>query len=204
MNILRRTLISADGRSSQLIDDTTDVAPVDVSTLPQPIADPNANSDMDEEALRAALYREAGVDRRFTLGQIRNLYEVRSLVQPIAINSITFDTGSAAIRPDQARQLAQLGKVIREAIARNPKEMFLVEGYTDTVGSSAANLALSDRRAESVALALTEYFDVPPENLVVQGYGENFLKVDVEGDVRANRRTSVRRITDLLRTPDPS
>lgn len=204
MNILRRTLISADGRSSQLIDDTTDVAPVDVSTLPQPIADPNANSDMDEEALRAALYREAGVDRRFTLGQIRNLYEVRSLVQPIAIDSITFDTGSAAIRPDQARQLAQLGKVIREAIARNPKEMFLVEGYTDTVGSSAANLALSDRRAESVALALTEYFDVPPENLVVQGYGENFLKVDVEGDVRANRRTSVRRITDLLRTPDPS
>jgi len=76
----------------------------------------------------------------------------------------------------------------------------MVEGYTDTVGSDPMNLALSDRRAESVALALTEYFDVPPENLVVQGYGEQYLKVRAEGDIRANRRASVRRITDLLQT----
>jgi outer membrane protein OmpA-like peptidoglycan-associated protein len=76
----------------------------------------------------------------------------------------------------------------------------MIEGYTDAIGSNAANLALSDRRAESVALALTEYFDVPPENLVVQGYGEEFLKIPTLGDERANRRASVRRITDLLRT----
>jgi len=76
--------------------------------------------------------------------------------------------------------------------------MFLIEGHTDTVGADAMNLALSDRRAESVALALTEFFRVPPENMVVQGYGEQFLKVAREGDVRANRRAAVRRITDLL------
>ena len=66
------------------------------------------------------------------------------------------------------------------------------------MGTDAANLALSDRRAESVALALTEYFQVPPENMVVQGYGEQDLKVKTEGDVRENRRASVRRITGLL------
>ncbi len=60
------------------------------------------------------------------------------------------------------------------------------------------NLTLSDRRAESLALALTEYFDVPPENLVVQGYGEGYLKVPSDGDERANRRVAVRRITPLL------
>ena len=81
---------------------------------------------------------------------------------------------------------------------KNPQEIFMIEGHTDTVGSDAANLALSDRRAESVALALTEYFDVPPENLVTQGYGEQFLRVRAEGDIRDNRRASVRRITDLL------
>lgn len=204
MNILRRTLISPDGRTSQLIDDTSGVPPVDVAQLPQPVTQTGANSDMDQAALREALYREAGADRRFTLGQIRNIHEVRSLVQPVGIDSITFDTGSAAIRPDQASQLSELGGVIRDAIAKDPQEMFLIEGYTDTVGSSAANLALSDRRAESVALALTEYFDVPPENLVVQGYGEDFLKVEAEGDIRDNRRSSVRRITDLLQTPDAS
>lgn len=74
----------------------------------------------------------------------------------------------------------------------------MIEGYTDAVGSSAENLALSDRRAESVALALTEYYQVPPENMVVQGYGEQFLLVPTDGAERENRRVAVRRITDLL------
>lgn len=200
MQILRRTLISPDGRTSRLIDDTEDVRPVDIDSLPEPAPVTELGNSMDEEALRAALNREANIDRRFTLGQIRNIPEVRSLVAPVDIPAITFDTGSAAIPPGQAQQLAGLGRVLEGQIRENPSEMYLVEGYTDTVGDSAMNLALSDRRAESVALALTEYFDVPPENLVVQGYGEEFLKTGEAGDVRANRRSSVRRITDLLQT----
>lgn len=198
LRVLRRTSISADGQTTQLIDDTVAVQPVDVASLPAPAPVPTGN--LDESALRAALERESQTDRRFTLGQIRNIPEVRALVAPINIDAITFDTGSAAIKPDQARQLATLGRLIEEAVSANPREIFMVEGHTDTVGSDAMNLALSDRRAESVALALSEYFDVPPENLVVQGYGEQFLKIRAEGDIRENRRASVRRITDLLQT----
>ena len=76
--------------------------------------------------------------------------------------------------------------------------MFLIEGHTDAVGAATYNLALSDRRAETVALALTEYFDVPPENMIVQGYGESDLKVATQDAERANRRAAVRRITPLL------
>ena len=125
-------------------------------------------------------------------------YELKGneLVVPAAI---TFETGSAAIRPDQAGALSRIGGLMKDFFDANPREMFLIEGHTDAVGSAAANLALSDRRAESVALALTEYFDVPPENMVVQGYGEEFLKVETAGPERQNRRASVRRITDLLR-----
>ena len=50
-----------------------------------------------------------------------------------------------------------------------------------------------------MALALTENFGIPPENLVVQGYGEEFLKVDTPLSEQANRRATVRRITSLLR-----
>src|SRR5690606_11762848 len=185
-----------DGSEVKLIDDTTPVEPVTVTELPppaRPLPPPSLN---DEAALRAALEAAANQSRRFTLGQIRDIAGVRALVAPVNIDAITFDTGSAAIRPDQARQLAALGKVIADYVRANPGEVFLVEGYTDTVGADAMNLALSDRRAESLALALTEYFGVPPENLVVQGYGERFLKVPVEGDVRENRRVAVRRITD--------
>ncbi|MDP0927246.1 OmpA family protein [Paracoccus onubensis] len=199
LRVLRRSLISPDGQSTPLIDDTMEVAPVDIAELPAPISpSPYQDGQLNEEELREALRREADIDRRFSLAQIRNIPEVRSLVAPVDIEGVTFDTGSAAIRPEQADRLAGLGNVIHETIQENPNEIFLIEGHTDTVGASATNLALSDRRAESVALALSEYYDVPPENLVVQGYGEQYPKVRSNGDIRENRRASVRRITDLL------
>ena len=76
--------------------------------------------------------------------------------------------------------------------------MFLIEGHTDAVGTDEDNLSLSDRRAETVAIALTEQFNVPPENLITQGYGEEYLKVQTETAEPANRRVAVRRITPLM------
>lgn len=198
MNIQRRSVVWPDGRSTSLIDDTTDVAPVRVSDLPPPARPIDYSGQMSEDDLRAALLRESNVERHFTLGQIRNIAQVRALVAPLDIRSITFDTGSAAITPNQAEQLSALGRVIADSIRRNPNELYLIEGYTDAIGSEASNLALSDRRAESVALALTEYFHVPPENMVVQGYGEQFLRIQTPEAERANRRVAVRRITDLI------
>ena len=83
-------------------------------------------------------------------------------------------------------------------IDRNPNEVFMIEGYTDAVGSGEDNLSLSDRRAESVAIILTEQFQVPPENLTTQGYGEQYLKVPTDGPERLNRRVAARRITPLI------
>ncbi len=197
--VLRRLYVAKDGTETMLIDDTVDVEPVDITTLPAPAVQLNLATDADEEALRDALAREFAFDRRFSLAQIRHIPQVRALVPVIDLDLITFETGSAAIRPDQARSLARLGRLIQSYVADSRNEVFLIEGHTDAVGSAAYNLALSDRRAESVALALTEYFDVPPENLVVQGYGEEFLKIKTDLDERANRRASVRRITHLLR-----
>jgi outer membrane protein OmpA-like peptidoglycan-associated protein len=66
------------------------------------------------------------------------------------------------------------------------------------VGEPTANLILSDRRAEAIAVALSSNFDVSPENLVTQGYGEQYLKVPTEEAERENRRVTVRRITPLV------
>jgi outer membrane protein OmpA-like peptidoglycan-associated protein len=49
-----------------------------------------------------------------------------------------------------------------------------------------------------VAVILSDVFDVPPENLTTQGYGEQYLKVLTEEPSRINRRVSIRRITPLL------
>lgn len=199
--VLRRSVIDSNGRETLLIDDITTVEPVDVSTLPPaPSQRLTFREARSTDELRAAL-REAelrDLDRTFSLRQVREIVEVRDLAPQISIEDVTFRTGSAAIERTEAEQLRDIGLFMREMIRENPGEVFLIEGYTDAVGSAASNLLLSDRRAESVALALTEYFDVPPENMVVQGYGERFLKIPTLEGERQNRRVAVRRITDLI------
>jgi outer membrane protein OmpA-like peptidoglycan-associated protein len=197
--VLRRTRILSDGERVVLFDDTRASAPVDVATLPAPAREA-VDYTGDEAALRAALAAAMAQDvgRSFSLAQIREIRAVRELAPEIEIDAITFPTGSAAIRPDQAEELAVLGRTLVAMIEENPGEVFLVEGHTDAVGDATYNLALSDRRAETVALALSEFFGVPPENLVVQGYGESDLKIPTEGPEVANRRANVRRITPLL------
>jgi outer membrane protein OmpA-like peptidoglycan-associated protein len=202
LRILRRTVVAPDGTRTVLIDDIAVQTPVVVSDLPtaelseRPL--PSASAD-DREALARALEAQAAVDRGFSLAQIRSIRAVRALAPAVNLENLTFATGSAAITADQASQLLALGRYMSEAIDRNPREIFLIEGHTDATGSAAFNLALSDRRAETVALALTEYFDVPPQNMVIQGYGEEYLLIPTLENERLNRRVAVRRITDLLR-----
>lgn len=199
--VLRRTRILPDGREAVLFDDTDRVEPVQLDALPRPESRTvNVDRGYSDDELREALLEAQlrGVDRRFSLRQIRSIEAVRTLVPTFELDAVTFRSGSAAIAPDEAEELAAIGRAMNSAIDGNPVEVFLIEGHTDAVGPAAYNLALSDRRAESVALALSEYFDVPPENMVIQGYGESDLKVATGGAERANRRVTVRRITPLL------
>ena len=137
------------------------------------------------------------IDRRYTLDQVRYNEPLRAYMPRLDLE-VNFDTGSWQLTPDQVDRLSAIAEALNRAIQRNPREVFLVEGYTDAVGSDVDNLSLSDRRAESVAVALTEQFQVPAENLATQGYGRQFLKVPTGGAERANRRVAVRRITPLI------
>jgi outer membrane protein OmpA-like peptidoglycan-associated protein len=138
------------------------------------------------------------IDRPYTLDEIRYSLPLRERMPRVDLDTVTFDTGSWEVAPDQVERLAVIADGINRAIAANPSEVFLIEGHTDAVGSDIDNLSLSDRRAESVALVLSQQFGVPPENLTTQGYGAHYLKVPTPGPERANRRVTVRRITPLL------
>lgn len=203
--VLRRATYDGFGNELILIDDLYPEERIDITRLPKPRPDrvtiSTSGGDAALKAELAALEAES-LGRKFSLRQIREIREVRALAATIEVDSITFDTGSAAIKATEARKLADIGRLMQELLAANPREVFLVEGHTDAVGSAASNLSLSDRRAESMALALTEYFDIPPENLVVQGYGESELKVETLADERANRRVVVRLVTPLMRTAE--
>jgi outer membrane protein OmpA-like peptidoglycan-associated protein len=138
------------------------------------------------------------IERPYTLDEIRYSLPLRERMPRVDLDTVTFDTGSWEITPDQVEGLRIIADAMNRAIAANPSEVFLIEGHTDAVGSEIDNLSLSDRRAEAVALVLAEQFGVPAENLTTQGYGEQYLKVPTPGPERANRRVTVRRITPLL------
>jgi outer membrane protein OmpA-like peptidoglycan-associated protein len=139
---------------------------------------------------------------RYTLDEIRATAALRDRMRRVDLDDINFEFGSWEVDPSEYGKLDRVARAMKRVIRHNPNEVFMIEGYTDAVGSPEDNLSLSERRAESVAEVLSEEFQVPFENLVTQGYGEDYLKVPTNGPERLNRRVAVRRITPLLARGD--
>jgi len=138
------------------------------------------------------------VERLYSIDEVKRSARIRDKTRRIDLDTITFDFGSASIAESEVTRLEGVANAMERILDQNPAETFLIEGHTDAVGSDMANLALSDRRAEAVAAALTNVFGIPPENLATQGYGEQFLKVKTQAPERQNRRVAIRRITPLV------
>jgi len=83
------------------------------------------------------------------------------------LDDVLFQTGSANLRPNAAARLEPLA----DYLDANPGVRVRVDGFTDSVGSNAANLTLSHNRARSVVNALTA-MGVNPRRLEMYGHGE--------------------------------
>jgi outer membrane protein OmpA-like peptidoglycan-associated protein len=138
------------------------------------------------------------LDRPYSLEEIRDNYELRARVRSIDIDSIYFDSGAWEVTPDQYDKLRRIARAILRVLESNPEAVFLIAGYTDAVGPDEDNASLSDRRASAVADVLTDRFDVPAENVVTQGYGEQYLKIDTQGPEPRNRRVSIQNVSGLM------
>ena len=138
------------------------------------------------------------VARLYSIDEVKRSARVRDSVRKLEIGGLTFDTGAATISRDQVGALSTVANGMLALLAQNPGETFLIEGHTDAVGSDISNLQLSDLRAATVARLLTDFYNVPAQNLATQGYGERYLKIRTDGDERENRRVTIRRITPLI------
>lgn len=136
--------------------------------------------------------------RRYSVNEIRHNENLRARVRRVDLDAINFATNSWTVPEAQRSKLNRIAGAIKAAIKKNPREVFLIEGHTDAIGAPEDNLSLSDRRAESIADILTKDFEVPPENLLIQGYGEKYLKIDTPKAEPRNRRVAIRRVTPLL------
>lgn len=138
------------------------------------------------------------VQRLYSVNEVKRSARLRDMMRRLEIGGLTFETGKATISTDQIASLTNVANAMLDMLAVNPAETFLIEGHTDAVGGEIYNLALSDRRAETVAVILSRAFGVPPENLATQGYGERYLKVRTQEADRRNRRVTIKRITPLI------
>jgi len=100
----------------------------------------------------------------------------------LAGKTIEFDTGAATIRATSSPLLDSLVQVA----GRCSNFRMSVEGHTDATGNAAANLALSDARAESVSKYLVER-GVAASQLIATGYGQTRL-LDTSGTPAGNQR----------------
>jgi OmpA family len=81
-------------------------------------------------------------------------------------------------------------KRLQEFFAKAPAKSFIISGYTDSRGSEAANLRLSQKRADAVARVARA---AGVEITAVRGYGESYAKAsNATSSGRAqNRRVEI-------------
>ena len=124
------------------------------------------------------------VERLYSVDEVKRSARIRDKTPRVELDTVTFEFGSASIAESEVPRLQGVADAMERLLKKNPAETFLIEGHTDAVGSDVANLALSDRRAESVADALTNVFGIPPENLGHAGLWRA-LSEDQDGGARA-------------------
>jgi peptidoglycan-associated lipoprotein len=98
--------------------------------------------------------------------------ESRELSESLArLEDALFDYDQSAIRPDARQTLARESEIIRRILTKYPTEILRLEGHADERGSAEYNLALGDRRAESVRAFLAS-MGVPAAQMSIISFGK--------------------------------
>ncbi len=82
-------------------------------------------------------------------------------------SGILFDVDKSDLRPASKENLTELARILN----KYPDTDILIEGHTDSDGSEAHNMDLSERRSRSVAGYLVEY-SVTAARMTITWYGE--------------------------------
>ena len=114
--------------------------------------------------------------------------------QDIEISNIYYDLDKATLRPESYPALDSLLSIFKQ----NPDITVEIGSHTDSRGSDAYNLKLSQARAQSVVDYLIEK-GIEKDRLIAKGYGETKLLNNCGNDVKCteeehqkNRRTTFR------------
>jgi len=106
-------------------------------------------------------------------------------------NNILFSSGSSNLNQASFSVLNEIGNVLKG----NPTKTFKIIGHTDSDGSAASNLKLSMDRANAVKNYLVQNFNIPSQNLLVDGKGDTKPLVP---NTNAENKAQNRRVEFIL------
>jgi outer membrane protein OmpA-like peptidoglycan-associated protein len=118
------------------------------------LAEAQGTSAAANERAMAVLERQAGAHR-----------EARGEVITLP-GTLLFQTGKSDLSPTARGKLDQVANALKQA----PDRKIVVEGYTDSTGTDAVNLPLSQARAQEVKAYLISR-GVPEDNIESRGFG---------------------------------
>lgn len=117
-----------------------EAGPVENNGCPWPDTDGDSILDKDDNCPN-----EAGTVANNGCPEVKVTQEVQKTLNEYA-KTILFDSGKATIKKSSFEVLDDIVKILNEY----PKAAFKIEGHTDSSGSNAFNLKLSDARANAV------------------------------------------------------
>ncbi len=143
-----------------------------------------------QQQTREAQLRNANLEAQ--LAELSAKKTERGMV--ITLGDVLFATDQAQLNPQGQRTTQKLAEILQQ----NPARTVLIEGFTDSTGSSAHNQDLSERRAGAVQVSLLE-LGIARSRVGIYGYGENH---PVAGNDSTTGRQLNRRVEIILSEED--
>ncbi len=158
--------------------------------LAQQKAEARARETQDaQQKARAAADRAEALEKRFA--ELKAKQTERGF--ELTLSDVLFEFDKANLKPGSARSLTSVAEFLKE----NPGRKITIEGYTDNLGSDAYNLALSQRRAESVRDFLVQN-GVSAGRITARGLGEEYpvASNETQAGRQQNRRVQIIIVND--------
>lgn len=150
---------------------TEDFQPVDIGVWMDPWKDDPANPML----LGTFRYAEGGKTLREQLNETGR----------IVSHGILFDSGSAKIKAESYKTLADMAKLLTD----DPALKLSIEGHTDSDGTDEANVTLSQNRADAVRTYFMDIYKIDGGRLTTKGWGEGKpIDVNTTPEGKANNR----------------
>lgn len=143
-----------------------------------------ARADATQTAANDAMARNAQLEAM--LRDMNAKQTDRGMV--ITIGDVLFDTNRADLKAGGVNGIDKLAAFMQQY----PERKVRIEGYTDSVGSDAANQELSARRADAVRVALIN-LGISADRISTRGYGESMpvASNDSAAGRQMNRRVEI-------------